>query len=200
MACGPGRHTIPLAKMGFQVTGVDLSSYLMDKARDYSMRERVSVELIQEDMRFYTNKNSFDLALSLYSSFGYFEDHEDNQRVMNCIYKSLKPGGYLVIDLPGQEVLARSFKNTVRKKISEFGHITEYRTVSPDWKRLGLSWKFHRNNQLKRCSFKLWLYSADDIKHILRKAGFSEISLFGDFKLNPYDHNARQLIAFATKG
>ena len=51
LACGPGRHSVALAKEGFKVTGVDLSPYLLQKAAGLSRDESVDVEWVREDMR-----------------------------------------------------------------------------------------------------------------------------------------------------
>lgn len=199
LACGPGRHSIPLAGNGFHVTGVDRSSFLLSQARNYALRERVGVELINEDMRLFSRPDQYDLALSMHSSFGYFEDPMDNRAVLKRVYGSLKRGGMFFIDLPGREVLFRNFRQTVRKKVSGFGNVTEYRMLQAEGKRLELRWRFYKDGLLENYSFKLWLYSGPEIRNLLAETGFEDISLFGNFSLSPYDQTAKQLIAFAVK-
>lgn len=199
LACGPGRHSIPLAKRGWRVTGVDRSPFLLNKAREYADCERLDIEFIQEDMRYFSRPNSYDLVLSLYSSFGFFDDPADNIKVLENAYASLKKGGTLFLDLPGREVLARNFKSTVRRRVKGLGQVTEYRTVSTGWKRLGLAWRFYTDGQLRNYSFRLWLYSAEDMRKMLEQAGFSNIGIYGDFEMNAYDHRAKQLIVSAVK-
>src|SRR5688500_10818501 len=53
LACGPGRHAIPMARRGIQVIGVDRSTYLLDKAKARAAKENVQVEWIEADMRDY---------------------------------------------------------------------------------------------------------------------------------------------------
>lgn len=199
LACGPGRHAVPLAQKGLFVTGVDRSPFLLEKARKYAAREGVGIEFIQDDMRSFSRHNSYDLALSLYSSFGYFDDHAENQKVLECTCKNLKKGGMLFMDLPGREVLARNFQSSIRRKVKGLGQVTEYRMIYPGWKRLGLTWRFCSDGQIRNYSFKLWLYSGDEIKGMLTRAGFSHISLYGGYDLKPYDSGARQLIVSAVK-
>jgi len=199
LACGPGRHSVALAKNGLRVTGVDRSHYLLDKARRYALCGGVSVEFIQQDMRIFSRPDSYDLVLSLYSSFGYFEEHAENRQVLDRTYENLKKGGMIFMDLPGREVLAGRFKNTVRKRVRNLGQITEFRTIYPGWEKLGLTWKFYLNGQLRSYSFKLWLYSGSRIKEMLAEAGFSHIRLYGSYEMGPYDDSARQLIVLAVK-
>ena len=73
------------------------------------MRE-VEVETVQADMRNFCRSESFDLALNLFSSLGYFEDPDDNVRALACFHDSLKPGGKLVVDTMAKEVLARDWQ------------------------------------------------------------------------------------------
>jgi SAM-dependent methyltransferase len=80
LCCGPGRHTIPLAQKGLEVTGVDLSSFLLDKARENARAPHVTPEFIRADMRSFVRQNAFDAVLNLYTSFGYFENRDDDER------------------------------------------------------------------------------------------------------------------------
>ena len=108
LACGPGRHSVALAKMGFGVTGVDLSGFLLAKARQRAGAQAVDVEWVQEDMCRFVRPEAFDLAISLFTSFGYFESKDDDLRVLRNIHKSLRTGGTLVMEIAGREALART--------------------------------------------------------------------------------------------
>ena len=73
LCCGPGRHSVYLARQGAKVTGVDRSSFLLGKARALAEAEGVKVEWVQEDMRTFARPQAFDLVFNLCTSFGYFE-------------------------------------------------------------------------------------------------------------------------------
>ena len=110
LACGPGRHALEFARRKHNVTGVDRTQFYLDKARDLAARENLQIRLIQSDMRDFVRKNAFDLVLNLFSSFGYFENQEDDKHVLENIYDSLKPAGYVLFDMVGKEILARIFQ------------------------------------------------------------------------------------------
>ncbi len=57
LACGPGRYAVPFAKAGFQVTGVDRTRFLLDKARERATREGATIEWIEQDMREFCRPN-----------------------------------------------------------------------------------------------------------------------------------------------
>src|SRR5579872_2056518 len=112
LCCGPGRCSIALAKRGFSVIGVDRTKFLLAKARAKARAARVKIEFLQQDMRDFLRPNSFNLALSMFTSFGYFDDKHEDQLVLQNIYKSLKPGGVCVIELLGKERLAKMLQPT----------------------------------------------------------------------------------------
>jgi SAM-dependent methyltransferase len=139
LACGPGRHSIPLAQRGFAVTGVDQSAFLLERARVRGADVGVAVEWLQADMRDFRRPESFDLALSLFTSFGYFRDDADNQRVLDNGSASLRTGGTFVLDMGGKEVLARIFNPTASREVPE-GVVVQRRRVVDDWSRMENEW------------------------------------------------------------
>src|SRR5947209_11684902 len=80
LCCGPGRHSVELSQRGFKVTGVDRSPFLLEKARDHAAKSGASIEWVKQDMREFVRPASFDLACCLFTSFGYFEDEQDDLR------------------------------------------------------------------------------------------------------------------------
>ena len=112
LACGPGRHAAALAKRGFRVTGVDLSLSLLRRARDRARAEGVDVEWVQEDMRRFVRPDSFDLAINIFTAFGYFDDRQDDLQVLRNIHLSLRKGAAFVIEVMSKECLARHFLPT----------------------------------------------------------------------------------------
>lgn len=110
LGCGYGRHALLLAQQGYQVTGLDRSEHLLHLAQQSdSDAQRVQVRWMHGDMRDIPFTNKFDAVLSLFSSFGYFEEEEENLRVLYQVQRALKPGGLLLMDLVSQLCLVRNF-------------------------------------------------------------------------------------------
>ena len=78
LCCGPGRCSIALAQTGFSVTGVDRTKYLLDKARAHANAADVKIEWVQADMRDFVRPDTFDLVLSMFTSFGYFDNKRED--------------------------------------------------------------------------------------------------------------------------
>ena len=82
LCCGPGRHSLELARLGFHVTGVDRTVKYLEVAKKKAREESLVVEFLQGDMRTFLREEAFDAVLSLYTSFSYFEDPEEDKKVL----------------------------------------------------------------------------------------------------------------------
>ena len=101
IACGSGRHSIELARRGFNVTGFDLSEYLISEAEKNlknSEERGLKVKFLIKDMRNFNFKNSFDIAVNIFTSFGYFDNDKENAGVFRNVSDSLKKNGYFIFD------------------------------------------------------------------------------------------------------
>src|SRR5206468_5375646 len=110
LCCGPGRHSLEFARHGFQVTGVDRTARYLDAARAAATGEGLTVEFVQGDMPHFQRPAAFDVALNLFTSFGYFEDEAEDLCVLRHLHTSLKPGGQVLLEMAGKEPLARDFQ------------------------------------------------------------------------------------------
>src|SRR4029077_3196141 len=197
LCCGPGRHAIALAKQGALVTGVDRSSFLLEKARSRAGSEKI--EWIQEDVRTFVRPGKFDLVINMFTSFGYFESAKEDLIVLRNAYDSLRPGGFFVIDLRGKEILARDFAPRVVEERPDGSILVEKREIIQDWCRIKVQWLLIQNDQITRVEFDLALYSGRELTNLLQAAGFRSIRLYGTWQGAPYDLNAERLIAVAAK-
>src|SRR3972149_4614948 len=89
LGCGRGRHAIPLSRRGYRVTGVDLSDKMLGLARERALREGASIEWVREDMRKFVRRGAFGACLSLFPSFGFFND-EENELVIGNVAQRRK--------------------------------------------------------------------------------------------------------------
>jgi SAM-dependent methyltransferase len=96
VCCGTGRHSIALARRGYDVVGLDATSEYLSVARKAA---RGQVRFVQGDMRAIPFKEEFDAALNMWTSFGYFERFSDDLKTLRSISRALKPGGRFLIDI-----------------------------------------------------------------------------------------------------
>ena len=198
LCCGPGRHSLELAGRGFHVTGVDRTTFYLKKAREKADRQGLNIEFIKDRMECFLRPEFYDTVLSLLTSFGYFEDPRDDQRVLHNIHSSLKKNGKLLMDLMGKEVLARIFQE--RDWHEENGTlILEERKVSNDWSWIENRWIVLKGETRKDFRFAHRIYSAAELSTLFKECGFTSVHVYGDLKGSPYDHKAQRLIIVAEK-
>jgi SAM-dependent methyltransferase len=196
--CGPGVFTVPLARRGCQVTGLDLSVPMLDRARAACQQAGVTVRFIRGDMLSYREPAAYDVIVNLYTSFGYFDDPADNLRVLRNARDSLVPGGRLLLDLMGKEVLAGWIGRPQLVELAD-GYVIQRDTILDDWTRLRTDWTLVRGGTAREASLTSFVYSAAELRGLLAEAGFGSVTCYGDFDGSPYDQRARRLIACATR-
>jgi len=180
-ACGKGRHAIIFNKKGFDVTGTDLSSNSIAEA---SLHENPGLHFFVHDMRDPFKDNFFDAVLNLFTSFGYFKNYEDNFKVFENVARSLKPGGWFVLDFFNSKKVIASFKeeyHETRGKI-EFD-IKKRIDNNAIIKRI----EFNDNDRNFYFEESVSLFSRSDLEKFAEKAGLKESEIFGDYHFHSFD-------------
>jgi SAM-dependent methyltransferase len=198
MCCGPGRHSLEFAGRGCRVVGVDRTRSFLESAGEKARCAELDIEFVECDAREFSRPGSFDLAVSLFTSFGYFEDQDDDRQVARNLFESLKPGGKLVVELMGKEVLARIF---LPRSWEECGDMTllQERTVSDSWRWMDNRWILIRGTERWEFALGHRLYSADELCRLLDDVGFASTAAYGSLAGEPYDHEAKRLAVVAEK-
>lgn len=181
VGCGKGRHAKFLSQFGFEVMGVDLSAESIASANQFS-HDKLSFK--QADMRNVYANEEFDLAVNLFSSFGYFEDDNEDKKVLSNMYKALKKGGILVLDYMNPEKIIKDMKS---KEIIDKGEIQFQISkkiansfVVKDIRFLAEAQDFHFQERLK-------IIKPSQFKPMFLDTGFEIISHFGDYQLGSFD-------------
>lgn len=201
LCCGPGRYAIAMARRGFAVTGVDRSSMLLETAERLASIQGLRIEWVRSDMRDFVRPGSYDLALSMFTSFGYFESHDDNLQVLRNLRASLRPGGRLLMELMGKEILASIFRPVTTEELEDGSLLIQRHTIEHGWKRISNDWLIVRDEALEgRFRFSHWVYSARELQAMMLEAGFDFAAVHGDFDGSPYDDRARRLVLVAARG
>lgn len=199
LCCGIGRHSMEFARRGFKVTGVDRTLPYLEQARASAAKENLEIEFVQSDMREFSRPAAFDGAINFFTAFGYFDDPADDAKVARNLFDSLKPGGRLIVDVVGKEILAGRFRERDWNKREDGTIVLEERRLLDGWKRLETRWTRIRNGERRESTLKLRLYSGAELESLLRGVGFREVRLYGSLSATPYDQNAERLIAVAAK-
>lgn len=198
LACGPGRHSLELARRGHRVTGVDRTRPYLQEARKRAADEGLALEFLESDMRSFRRPDSFDVVLSLFTSFGYFKEPAQNLEALRNMYQALHVGGLLLIETMGKEVLARVHQHRDWFEMDGVFWLQE-RNVSENWSWMDARWILVNGQVKEEFSFGHWIYSAVELGQMLKEAGFAQVDVYGDIQGRPYDTTARRLVALARK-
>jgi len=198
LCCGIGRHAIEFTKRNFIVSGVDRNEYFIEKCKKRAKEENLNIEFIKSDIRSFVRKNEFDAIINIFTSFGYFENIDDDRKVIKNCFDSLKEGGKFLIDMNGKETLARIFRQRDWYRVNDY-IVLEERRILDDWEKIESKWILIKNNEIKEFKIILRLYSAFEIKSLFRDCGFRNIEIYGDLNGSFYDNKASRLIVIGTK-
>jgi SAM-dependent methyltransferase len=194
VACGKGRHSKYLSCKGFDVTGIDLSTESIAEA---SLSASENLHFFEHDMRKIFKPQYFNLVVNMFTSFGYFDNHEDNQNTIDSMASGIKDEGYLLIDffnstfventlIPNFEVEIESIKFQTHKKIED-GFIVKDITVFD-------------SNQEFHFQEKVQLLTIENFTKYLSNQGLEIRSIFGNYELETFKkEESPRLIILAQK-
>ena len=150
-------------------------------------------------MRTFCRPDAFDGAINLYTSFGYFENAEDDRRVLTNAHRSLRDNGAFVIDMVGKEMVAAGFQERDWHEV-DGTVLLEERKLGKDGSWMDNRWTVLDGGSRKEFHVTHRLYSAAEITSLLTECGFAAVDVYGDFSGAPYDHDADRLVVVAHKG
>jgi len=177
---------------------VDRTGLYIEQAKKKANEQGLNIRFVQDDMRSFCEPNAFDAVISVFTSFGYFEEVTDDKRVIENVYKSLKEDGKFLIDIMAKEVLARIFQE--KRWWEEDGAIIlEEAKLTEDWSSVESRWIIIRHGSRDEFRFSLRLYSAAQLSDLLKSSGFGQVEVYGDLSGSPYDQTAKRLVVVAHK-
>lgn len=199
LCCGYGRHSLELARRGFRVTGYDLSSYFLQRAKKEADSLKLKIKFIQGDMRKLHFKSEFDAVINMFTSFGFFQKEKEDFQVLKVINRALNERGLFLLDTINREFVLKNFQR--RRWTPKKGFLLlEDSIFDPFKSRLETTRTLVFENQPRReYFFSLRLYTLTEMISNLRKAGFVVEQVFGDFDLNEYSPDHPRMIILAQK-
>lgn len=150
-------------------------------------------------MRDFVRLGEYGLVLSMFTSFGYFDNKDEDIKVLNNIFQSLKPGGACIIDVMGKERLANILQPSTSEESPDGSILVQRHEIFDDWSRIRNEWILIKKGKAKSFEFHHTIYSGQELKACLIQVGFREVKLFGNLDGKEYGSDAQRLIAVARK-
>jgi SAM-dependent methyltransferase len=197
LGCGHGRISLPLARLGCAVTGLDASLPLLQRAQTAAREQDLELALLHMDMKNLDAEEAFDAVLNISTAFGYVEDERDDLRALGAVRRALAPGGRFLIDTENREYMLCKD----RRIWFELGGTTVWSERSFDpihsrWNEV-IRWSEGPSAQIAR--FSLRLYTLNELCRMLEAAGLAVEDVWGDFDGEPYDITSQRMIVRAAR-
>lgn len=199
LACGFGRHSVILAQKGFNVTGYDLSSSFLKKAREIAESLLVGLDLKQGDMREIPYNEEFDAIINMFTAFGFFDRESEDLKVLEGIYRALRPGGQFLMDVINREYALSDLIHR-RWTNENSSYLLEERFFDYFNSRLELTNRLiHSSGEVKEANYSIRLYTLTEMLELFNKAGLVLTDVYGNFDGENYTARSPRMILVASK-
>ncbi|MDZ4833785.1 MAG: methyltransferase domain-containing protein [Candidatus Melainabacteria bacterium] len=182
--CGMGSLSIPLAERGYDVVGVDLCESFIARAKSDTADGVHAVEFFVGDAFQFVPDGACDGAFNWYTSFGYSADDDENVKMIERAFESLKPGAWFALDFPNVPMILANFKERMEHRLTtEEGEIVIARQCRIDNGVMHQSWDWTLpDGRTVSNQSTLRLYQPAELVILFQRAGFTEVELFGGLK------------------
>ena len=200
LACGHGRIALELARRGCRVTSLDLSEPSLALAREAAERDGLDVDFVHGDMRELPFADEFDAVVNVYSSWGYFESEDDDQRVFDEVAKALRAGGAFLIDTVHAAALFRRYRERSWEELEDGVVFLQEGAYDHLRGRNQATWTFIRpDGERSELRHSLRIYTPPEIAKMLARAALEVEEAWGDFEGGELTFDAWRLILRARK-
>ncbi len=180
LGCGRGRHSLTLAEKGYQVTGIDQAEEAIRKAREKAeARGLENVTFRVGDMRD-PLPGEFDAVFNLFTSFGYFEDDEENLKVFSSVHQMLRRGGIFMIDYLNADWVRSNYEPEGSGEFREISYQIR-RYIENDMVHKRITFEGEEMQEPKVYTERVKLYDLEWFLEQFHRAGFEIEKIFGDY-------------------
>jgi SAM-dependent methyltransferase len=196
IACGKGRHSLALAEKGFDVTGIDISPFMIREALKLSQE---NLEFFVHDMRLPFRINYYHYAFNFFTSFGFFNTRREHEDALRTFSNAILPGGELVIDYLNVHYVESHLVHRDKKEIQgiEF-YITRWMDEHFFYKKIEI--EDEKLEEPLVFTEKVTKFSLGDFTEMLAYQGLQVDEVYGNYYLGHYDlYKSPRMIIIAKK-
>lgn len=192
LACGKGRHALYLNKIGYDVTGIDLSENSINFAKQFeNHRLRFDVHNMCKPYH-----NQFDAVFNLFTSFGYFDNEEDNLETIKAIKAEINEFGFGVIDFMNSEFV---IDNLVPEEVKTVDGIDFYLKRFVENGYIIKDITFTADDKLYNFQERVRGFTLADFQLLFEQAGVYLLDVFGDYKLSKFSAKTSERLVMIFK-
>lgn len=205
LGCGPGLYSQNLALKGYNVTGVDYNKKSIDYAISEADKMNLQIDYKIEDITNLEIESEFDVALLIYQIYGVFSP-TNRRKILNNIYRGLKPGGLVLLDVLSEKSYEKFEENLMwflSKKdslISDKEHLTLYAAIKyPDNVTLAKNVLVFDDGKLVNYNYWNQHFSIENLEKEVNEAGFNLEKVYADVNGEEYKNNGEFFAAVLKK-
>ncbi|MDE5419744.1 class I SAM-dependent methyltransferase [Labilibaculum sp. DW002] len=202
LCCGTGRLTIPIAKAGYDICGVDYTSSMLEQAKVKASEEGVKIEFIEADIRTLDLPEKYDLIFIPFNSIHHLYKNEDLFKAFNVVKNHLKEGGLFLLDCfnPNIQFIVEGEKE--QKEIAEYTSKDGREILIKQIMRYEnktqinlIEWHYFINGEFNSIqNLDMRLFFPQELDSYLEWNGFNIIHKFGDFEEKAFNDNSEKQI------
>lgn len=200
--CGYGRHSIELSKKGMIVTGLDINSVHLEKAKEEASKQNLDIDFEKENMLELGYDDKFDAIINMFYSFGFFDTDEENEKVLQNFFNSLKAEGKFLMhtDVNVPTIISKQYKEDETRNLKDGKTLRIIDKYNEEMKRIEGKWiiKDELGRETER-DYSVRVYTKEEFIELCKKIGFKKCEAFSDWKGTPYSTDSEDMIIVATK-
>ncbi len=202
LGCGTGKMTLELARRGYDMTGVDNSSEMLDRASSEASDEGLNILWLLQDMREFELYGTVGVTVSCLDCMNHLTSSKDFKKCLSLVHNYLVPDGLFIFDLNG--------RGKFREVYADNSYVFETESSMCIWQN-------SYNDKSGICNFYITLFSeADDgsyvrddevqkekmytvksIKSMLSETGFEFLGAYADFDFSPATDDSHRIYIVA---
>lgn len=201
LGCGTGNMTFRLKDRGMDITAVDLSNEMLNKAMDKALKKRCKILFVNQNMTELNLNKKYEFIFSFCDGYNYILSEEELQKSFERVYSHLGNGGYFLFDIStpyklkekignntftqNEEDVCYIWDNYMEKDILEM-YITFFN-------REGVLYRRFKEHHLQR------VWDIDYMKEGLKNAGFKDINVYNDYTIDSIDDSCERAVFICKK-
>ncbi|WP_018248468.1 class I SAM-dependent methyltransferase [Orenia marismortui] len=189
LATGTGNYAIELAKLGYNVSALDLSSKMIELAKDKSYEQNINIDFKVGDMKdidqLYSEKK-FDLITCIGNSLVHLDNEEEIAEVLSKIHYLLQDNGKLILQIVNYDrIISKNIESlpTINAKDSV---VTLLRDYDLKGEKINFKTKLRTPRGEFVNSVLLYPLQSQVLFNLLKKLGYNKVKFYGDFEFNKY--------------
>ena len=203
--CGTGLHSILLAQLGAQVTGIDLSAAMLRQARENARRHGVWVRFLRSSFQEISRKTQgpFEAVFCLGNSLAHILSRKEMVRSLQAFAEVLQPGGVLILQNVNYDRILATKERVLGIKENAGKIFIRFYDFLAETIQFNVLILEKKNEQFthKLISTELYPWRSEKLEEALEKSGFQLVALYGSLKREKFEPlGSKDIVIFAQSG